>query len=672
MAFSDSPIVDRNSERSEASVLAVRGALCRRNGFICREETPDYGVDIDVELVIAEGASGYRFVIQIKSSEKLTKIKCGDEDFISYQFLTSRIGYLCQSAPGYGIIVLYDDLSGTSYFDFVESIYERISSEKPPSVWQEQKYVNIHIPTTNILDDSSASKIYETYRRRFANFEMLMKQNAARYGIPVFPKPILNVIDPNNMQSVIDILTEYGAALFNRHDLAVLDGLISRIPPKEVEDSPELSFIAAITYGEAGYLVKAQYYLRHAKDFGERLSGERRALLDLYSAENDFRFGTGDIEEYISVLRQISDRLDSVYNKLNILVRVDRLSVLAAIGFANRDKQKAMLAQVNQTQKAIREAGIDADSRDILLIAVAGNLHQIGISLLVSSITAMRIRVKTFGPIPEEERAQEAGRILKIINNSTDLLEEVYEGLEKRSAGDFLRAYASNQICSTFFSFVFNSFMSNAGEPSWTQDVQRLFSSRYDIALSAFNAFVKMGILDAAYSALTTALELRVLHNQSFSAPISSPPDGELEGRIEAIGQELGYVSYVSLVRKFVDETLPELKKSSTRLFAEIRPGHEHEFASTYAEALRLPGSRIGNIVADIIANREFYESIPDSEAELLQNLEHATSLSTIYHDKVTYIGHCKKCGFRTNPSRSINTIIGDYILQHGKTCLLL
>jgi len=51
MAFNDAPVVEDNSKRSEESVDAVRVFFTKRNGFVYREEAPDYGVDVNVELI---------------------------------------------------------------------------------------------------------------------------------------------------------------------------------------------------------------------------------------------------------------------------------------------------------------------------------------------------------------------------------------------------------------------------------------------------------------------------------------------------------------------------------------------------------------------------------------------------------------------------------------------
>lgn len=673
MAFYDNPIVDISSKQSEASVHAVLDTLSTNNGFICREEKPDYGVDITAELIIDEQASGYRFPIQIKSSKNLNKIESNDNHFISYQFLTSRLGYLCRLAPGYGIVVLYDDSSHTVYFDFVEEICQRLSSSKPQSDWQQQKYVNIHIPTANILDDTSAAKIHEVYQKRFINHKLLVEQHGAKYGIPIISDRLGFVqLDTNNPRTIVNFLTEYGTALFNHQDFAFLIKLIQKISPKDIEASPELAFVAAITYSESGLLIDARYYMRLVRKFESRFSDEELALLDLYGSETDFRFGDIDIENCISRLSEVQNRLSNVNNKLSILVRIDRLRILTAFGLINRDKQNVLVTQIRQTEKAIREAEIEANRRNILLLAVAGNLHQLGLNILSSSVTAIRIKEKMLGPTSEEERLQEAKQVEDIIESSNIILENIYKELQQDNSDAYVRAYTLYQISFTFCSFAFNSFMLSEGKRSWTQDWQDLFSSRYNGALSAYNEFVEMGAMDNAYSALTTAFELKILHDYTFSSPMPGASEDELQERIKAIGQQLGRTDYVSLVKKFINDTLPKSQDIQRPGFLDIEVGKERNFASSLAAALQLPASYIDNIVADIIANRRFYTIIPDPNAELLQDLRHSLSRRTMYSDKVIYTGNCRKCGFRTKPSRSVDTIIEDYILQHGKICLLL
>ena len=108
MAFNDDPIVDNNSKASEESVLEIRKLLSREHGFLSREELPDYGADLDIELISKDksGATGKKFAVQIKSSSSLSFIS--NKEYVSFSFKTSRLGYLCRRTPGFGLIILID------------------------------------------------------------------------------------------------------------------------------------------------------------------------------------------------------------------------------------------------------------------------------------------------------------------------------------------------------------------------------------------------------------------------------------------------------------------------------------------------------------------------------------------------------------------------------------
>ena len=87
MSFFDSPTVDDNAKKSEESVLKVKGIFTKRNGFINREENPDYGVDLDVELVLeAHHASSQKFAVQIKSTGKVSTVSKDGHKYISLSF----------------------------------------------------------------------------------------------------------------------------------------------------------------------------------------------------------------------------------------------------------------------------------------------------------------------------------------------------------------------------------------------------------------------------------------------------------------------------------------------------------------------------------------------------------------------------------------------------------
>ena len=136
MAFDDSPIVDQSSKVSQESVFAVKIFFSKKAGFIAREITDDYGIDLEVELILESSKpSAWSFPIQIKSNAKAKAVEHNGKQFITFPFLTSRLGYLCRRIPAYGIVVLYDEDSKSCFYDYVENIkIARIGRSKTVSI----------------------------------------------------------------------------------------------------------------------------------------------------------------------------------------------------------------------------------------------------------------------------------------------------------------------------------------------------------------------------------------------------------------------------------------------------------------------------------------------------------------------------------------------------------
>jgi Domain of unknown function (DUF4365) len=136
MSFIENPEVDLYSEASEESVNEARRVFTQRNGFLVREENPDKGVDLDVELILDKRVTGFKFAIQLKSVQELRVINKDGTQYISYSFKTSRLGYLIRRKPGLGLIVIYDDINRQLYFDYVENIYRILMDEHKDDEWK--------------------------------------------------------------------------------------------------------------------------------------------------------------------------------------------------------------------------------------------------------------------------------------------------------------------------------------------------------------------------------------------------------------------------------------------------------------------------------------------------------------------------------------------------------
>ena len=145
MAFDDYPIVDENSKLSEGSVTVVKAFFSQKYNFINREPRPDYGVDLDIEIIVdGKKASGWEFSIQIKSDKEVKIVSHDEKDFVSFQFQTSRLNYLCQKSPGYGLVIMFDEQKNTCYYDYVEVIVNRLTQHRKSEDWKKNENVNIN------------------------------------------------------------------------------------------------------------------------------------------------------------------------------------------------------------------------------------------------------------------------------------------------------------------------------------------------------------------------------------------------------------------------------------------------------------------------------------------------------------------------------------------------
>jgi hypothetical protein len=628
------------------------------------------GVDLTVELIQAGGATNHRFVVQIKSAARLSVISKSGEKFISYKFATSRINYLCQHIPGYGLVALYDDQDRALYFDFVENIVERLSAEKPPSKWKEQESVNVHIPISRILDSAAAQKIHETMTSRFENASMLIAAKGAEYGLPILAlQSVEGKLDIRNPLEIAKFLSDFGASLFNSRDFEFLLDLIERLPNKDIERSSELSFIVALAYAETGRHIDAEYYIRKALVHSEKLSTEKSALLNLATSERDFRFGRIDSTQYLERVKELYPRFELKSNQLSVRLRIDHLEIIVSMMKWEQRAEDRLLAQIETTETEIRGALIEEQARRILLLYLAGEKYQLGVNLFAHDAARYRIRAKTVGVEPLAERVVQAQRVLRIMESAIGIVQEVANSISDDPEQKALQAHVYYRLASMFFSFAMQDLM--LGENiTPTKEQRELYQLKYQQAISAYNFFVERQDLDEAFSALSTAYEIRAIHNHIFDDKIAIPPKEELLDRLSQLSSKARHGPFESIIETYLNKTLPKQEAlKGKRDFSGLGPEQIDHFARTFAAAHDLPEERIQNIIADALANKKFDEVIGNPNAALLQTLKHTMSPTTMYASPMDYAGHCFECGFWTASSLNVDAVIAEYVSAHGKKC---
>jgi hypothetical protein len=356
--------------------------------------------------------------------------------------------------------------------------------------------------------------------------------------------------------------------------------------------------------------------------------------------------------------------MELAINRLSTQLRIDSLDIVLSLGNLNRDVEERLTKRLYDTVRDIKESKIEQHAKNILGLYAAGYLHQLGIKLFTSGITRLRIIEKTFGPLPLADRAEEAQRVIKLTDDAIQMVQDIWESLNEKEKEARLGAHVHYRLSEMFFSLSFSVFMMNGG-PSG-REVESLFLRRYFSAITAFNIFIQNVEYDEAYSAITTAYEIRTLHDYIFNKKMKDQPIQNIIDRIEQISAKTGRECYQSLVNRFLNEDLPQIK---SRGFVEMDDSEIDKYAEKYATALGLPDNRIVNLVADLRAIKRFKSVIPDKNAELLQNLSHTRSIDTLYASPVVYTGHCSRCGFTTNPAAMVEDIIKEFASSHGESC---
>jgi hypothetical protein len=226
------------------------------------------------------------------------------------------------------------------------------------------------------------------------------------------------------------------------------------------------------------------------------------------------------------------------------------------------------------------------------------------------------------------------------------------------------------QISFTFFLQSFSGVILDSGQIDQVNKPRSLFQSRFDAAIYSFNGFIEIGAYDEAYSAITTALEIGRLFEYTSRAKLEHFEHEQVCSRIARLGKELERPEYSSLVDRLFQETLPKISETASKMdLSDIEPEQEDDFATTIIEAYGLPVERKANVISEIHANRKFYNTVENPDIELLQNLAHTRSPTTMYRTPPTHIAVCKICRYSTQESANIDSIIDQLLSEHGNSC---
>jgi len=658
MSFLDNPTVDANSERSEESVLKVKGVFNRKAGFISREENPDYGVDIDVELIAAHSATSNSFAVQIKSTSEVNIINREKEKFISLEFSTSRLGYLCRRPPAYGLIVIYDESTQTCYYDYVEDIVNRLARHRDDDEWKNQEHVNIRLPLA-ILNAESAIRIHEKMLIRFSNHERLIGAFGHLYRIPSHEHRTSDAeTDFNDPKQVERILKEMGLDLFNSQEYSMILDLLARLPSNVISKSKDILLVAAITNGQVGMIIDCSYYLEKCERFVTEYNDDEKFLLEYTRLMVGFKKGNLNQKEFEKGLSELKQKSNNILNILTLDINLIYIKFLTGIDEGRVDENTLTL--IREIFSKIEQSGLPAKDKVLLKLFNLENLHNYGTDLLLRDAGKFRIQMQMGIYVPENDRAKRASGILNILNSANSEAHNILTE-SKVSNNKLANAFAAYYKARFFFSTKYHTMMLTAQEePVGAESLSKIYEYNLNFCYESISLFFDLGMLHEAHQALCCAYEIQTLYRVMYKEDIGSKTVADVESTIRQVELETGISKYESIVEPTYNAFRVH-KEGNDTTWASVADNEVEKFAKLVLEAYGIPEERLVNIVSDINTYKTFEKECTNEDIELLQDLSHLQSAATIYASAPIYVMRSKKTGIQSKPSSNIHELLDQF-----------
>lgn len=647
MGFNDNPKIDKAKERSEESVLETKKFFSLKNGFISREENPDYGVDLDVELVVSQEATRKKFAIQIKSSESFKKIEIKNSEFLKLSFLTSRLGYLIRNTPGLGLIVLYEESDRLLYFYYIESVVNRINELKDNSNWMDQEYITIYVPKENILDKDSIKLIYNKYLQVHKNHELLLSFYSEKFNIPCFKTTTNNSLQ--NKEELLQIIENYGPYLINEFKFGDLYLAINKIPMEEITQNNKISFIAAVVYSEIGKPIESNLFIQYCRKNQEKLSQDYLNILEFTSLKNEFHLGLRDINKHIEILEQLSTRIKGQANSITLKINISLLKLHNSI--REKEIDKAILTELSTLLKEIINSEIEESHKQLLIIYQASNYHIFAIKYVSEQFLKFKIKDSLKVNTSLEERIELVKKCDAILSVPTIY---VYDSLKyaEKTENDLIRAHALHKLSLFPYTLQFTFALLDFPLSDKTEELTKLLTNSLNNTIQAYNLFMKLSSYADAHMAITLAYEIKQLAMLFQQIELGIVELSKIEEIILMLEKQTGIEAFNSTITTFYNHKNSKEYKKALKDFTEDEIQY---FADSVRLGMNISKDRLPNILNDI-KNRQYFEKHCDTNKyEVIQN---NIAGDNIYLYPTDYMIINKQSGLILGKSRNLISLI--------------
>jgi hypothetical protein len=145
--------------RIEASAERLFNAALPLN-WVPRKQTPDYGIDFEVEVFEDNQQTGLRFYVQLKG----TKSPHYEAECVSFRLSTKHLAHYVDKERMPVFLVVMDVESKQGYWLFLQQYAIEFLAGQP---WRDKKTISVHLPKCNCLSDAPKLREAVTASDRF-------------------------------------------------------------------------------------------------------------------------------------------------------------------------------------------------------------------------------------------------------------------------------------------------------------------------------------------------------------------------------------------------------------------------------------------------------------------------------------------------------------------------
>ena len=500
MGLKDRPLVDTSAEHASLSLNELRRYFQEINGFIAREDHPDKGCDLLVELIDDGKATNWRFPVQVKSI--LEPKVVGGGAFITYPFELSRLGYLLEYKPLVGLVIFYAVKEKKFYYEYVEQIYFRLKDQHPSDDWKDQEKANIHIPVENVLTLECTKELHQKMAVIFSRHNNMYRQNAINYNLPSVEHEQRGESAKPLAERAEYTLRMQGMQLYQQRRISFLYKLLCAVSNHTVINDSEIMVIAGMTYHEMGLYVDAEYYLSKAINKKD-LNSFARQSAEWTKAKNDFRLSKIDLDTFITrAIEQFSSiDVDDKPNRLLHEINIMRYKIL---GKTITDPLPAGVdKRTHEIHQELEQLDIPQHFKGYLQLMNADNFN-----LYIQRFQDHVVIKEGQTPVSWDEMLNSR----KYIITAQAHFRGVVDGLilmADKNQDKILQAEAMSVLAKSSLMLNLGRIRADVGLPSdLTEQESHLLIQDFNYAIYAGNLYLKEHLFNNAYFSFCCALEL--------------------------------------------------------------------------------------------------------------------------------------------------------------------